>query len=429
MAPEPASLLFPPGAWGLPVPGGCTAGLDQLVWVPCPAVRDPGPLRPEPAAGPSLFETALIAVMRQPFGWLVVAEPTDLLAAETAGLRTELDILRRHRERQADAVERAERCLAERGDFGDGGLWSVRVLAGAASPDDLDVLAPLLAGSAELGLPPVPPAQRRRRENLLGALTSSRHDPGTGAQSPFFVTAGTIAALAGLPRQSVPGLNVTGADPDGRGGASELPPEGASLVRDATRTDSAARADGMTGAGATAPAGRDDSAGGGPDRLAGASLELAVALERGPGPLRIPLAALGHGVLVTGRADAAPGRTIRTILIQLTALGLPWLVVDPAGSGYETVPADGSPVTVINPCDPDALPLTISPLAPEPGYPLQAHIALVRRLLDVAFGADELFSLALSLALPRVYEAAGLGSAHRPGRRPGVRGPGRPRPR
>ncbi len=114
VAPEPASLLFPPGAWGLPVPGGCTAGLDKLVWVPCPAVRDPGPLRPEPAAGPSLFETALIAVMRQPFGWLVVAEPTDLLAAETAGLRTELDILRRHRERQADAVQRAERCLAER---------------------------------------------------------------------------------------------------------------------------------------------------------------------------------------------------------------------------------------------------------------------------------------------------------------------------
>src|SRR5208283_4691989 len=43
----------------------------------------------------------------------------------------------------------------------------------------------------------------------------------------------------------------------------------------------------------------------------------------------------------------------------------------------------------------------------EPGYPLQAHIALVRRLLDVAFGADELFSLAVSLALPRVYQAAG----------------------
>ena len=114
-------------------------------------------------------------------------------------------------------------------------------------------------------------------------------------------------------------------------------------------------------------------------------------------------------VVATAGAGAGPSRTVRHILTQLTRLGLPWLAVDPAGSGYETVTAgwDGPPVTVINPCDPDAVPLTISPLALEPGYPLQAHIALVRRLLDVAFGADELFSLAVSLALPRVYEAAG----------------------
>ncbi len=134
-----------------------------------------------------------------------------------------------------------------------------------------------------------------------------------------------------------------------------------------------------------------------------------MALEPGRGPLRMPVAALGHGVLVTGSAGTGPSRTVRNMLAQLTALGLPWLAVDAAGSGYETVTGgrEGPPVTVINPCDPDAIPLTLSPLAPEPGYPLQAHMALVRRLLDVAFGADELFSLALSLALPRVYEAAG----------------------
>jgi uncharacterized protein len=156
-----------------------------------------------------------------------------------------------------------------------------------------------------------------------------------------------------------------------------------------------------------------------------------VALEPGRGPLRMPVAALSHGVLLTGSAGAGPSRTVRNMLTQLTALGLPWLVVDAAGSGYETVSVgrDGPPVTVINPCDPDAIPLTLSPLAPEPGYPLQAHMALVRRLLDVAFGADELFSLAVSLALPRVYEAAGWDlltgrPAHRiPGR---VAGPAAP---
>lgn len=375
VAPDPAPLLFPPGAWGLPVARGCAGDLDRLVWISCPAVRDQNPQRPEPVAGPTLFETALTALMRRPFGWLVVAEPTDLLAAETAGLRTELDILRRHRDGQADAVERAERRLAERGDFGDGGLWSVRVLAGAPGPDELDVLAPLLAGSAELGPHPYRLCSGTGgAQRLNEALSASRHDPGDGAQSPFFVTAGTIAALAGLPRHGVPGLNVTRpADPGAResGGAGRL---------------------------------ADVS----PDRLAEASVELAPEPGPGPGRLRVPLAALGHGVLVTGSAGAGPSRTVRNILTQLTALGLPWLVVDPAGAGYETITGrDGSPVTVINPCDPDAVPLTVSPLAPEPGYPLQAHMALVRRLLDVAFGADELFSLAVSLALPRVYEAAG----------------------
>ena len=51
-------------------------------------------------------------------------------------------------------------------------------------------------------------------------------------------------------------------------------------------------------------------------------------------------------------------------------------------------------------------------------------MALVRRLLDVAFGADELFSLAVSLALPRVYQAARVGSAHRPCRWPCAAVPG-----
>ena len=85
VVPVPEPLLFPPGAWGLPVAGGCADDLDRLVWVPCLAVRGPGPQRPDAVRGPSLFETALVALMRRPFGWLVVAEP----AARTKGRRPE----------------------------------------------------------------------------------------------------------------------------------------------------------------------------------------------------------------------------------------------------------------------------------------------------------------------------------------------------
>ncbi len=124
-----------------------------------------------------------------------------------------------------------------------------------------------------------------------------------------------------------------------------------------------------------------------------------------------------NGVLLADGAPTSPA--VRDVLGQLTSLGLAWLVVDPAGAGYQTLVAgpDQPPVMIINPCDPDAVPLTVSPLAPEPGYPLQAHLGMLRGLLDVSFAADELFSLALAAALPRVYHAAGwdLVTGHRTG--------------
>jgi hypothetical protein len=148
------------------------------------------------------------------------------------------------------------------------------------------------------------------------------------------------------------------------------------------------------------------------------SIELGVLLDHGgaaagsaapAATLRLPLAVLGGSVLVAGSAGAGKSQTVRRILEQAASHRLPWLAIDPAGSGYEAI-AGGGPagrVTVINPCDPHAVPLTVSPLAPEPGYPVQAHIAMVRSLLDAAFDADEPFSLVMSQALPQVYQAAG----------------------
>ena len=111
---------------------------------------------------------------------------------------------------------------------------------------------------------------------------------------------------------------------------------------------------------------------------------------------------------MAGSAGTGKSRTVRHILEQLTSAGVPWLAVDPAGAGYGLAGGPAAPgVTVINPCDPDAVPLTVSPFAPEPGYPVLAHIALVGSLLDAAFDADEPFSLVTAQALRRVYEAAG----------------------
>jgi hypothetical protein len=62
---------------------------------------------------------------------------------------------------------------------------------------------------------------------------------------------------------------------------------------------------------------------------------------------------------------------------------------------------------VINPADPAAIPFSVNPLAPEPGYPVQAHIDMVRALFLAAFDADEPFPQIMSQALQRVYADCG----------------------
>ena len=607
-------MLFPPGAQAEPAEGALD-DLNRLVWVPCPARPESPADQPEPGDGPGMFETALIALMRRPFGWLVVAEPTDLLDAETAGLRTELEILRRHHERRSSfAAEQTERRLAERGTFGAAGLWRVRVLAGAANPDELDVLAPLLAGAAELGPHPCQLRHTNGAQSLDAALAAQHHDPADGAQTPFFVTAGTLTALAGLPRLGVPGLELT-APATGPGPDSPAAPSPASPPRDPappsppaagrpsqaapTLTDDPppdalpgrdpadvdrephllaapvaaladlqvvispdalnglevpsalqAPADLAAAHGLQAPVGPEDAAASetpadpdspslagpsadleapgalqallraedadvqaaaaqpedavalptddavqAPDRpdapgarpeaqvdrdvpadpetpaeadpsepadslvtpvppappapapmrvngaidlspawskapstrhgageppalgrppasgqlpaLGQPTIELGAPLDPDDEPLRVPLAMLRRGVLVAGSAGAGTTRTLHQLLGQATEAGIPWLIIDPDRSFRADGPHGAHGATVINPVDPDAVPVTVSLLAPAPGYPLHAHIALVGALFDVAFGADEALSLIVARALRQVYLTAG----------------------
>src|SRR6516165_576052 len=160
--PEPGNgraLLFPPGAKGVPAAGWTTA-CEALVWAPCPGrhalplLSQPGPA-PAPeqeARQPGRFESALAAARGRPSGWLVVAEPTGLLGAEEARLRAQVAVLCQHdEERLRSGTEKAAHRLAELDAFREAGLWAVRVLVGAATPDELARLAPVLAGSAGLG--------------------------------------------------------------------------------------------------------------------------------------------------------------------------------------------------------------------------------------------------------------------------------------
>ncbi|MEV0622921.1 ATP-binding protein [Nonomuraea sp. NPDC050404] len=370
----PQPLLFPGGARGVRLGEGYLADLADLVWTPCPGRQAP-PLGsrgrefdPDELRRPTLFESTLVTLMARPFAWLVVAEPTDLLDAEVAHLRTQLNVLRQYgdaSERSRFDAERAERRMQELDAFREAGLWNVRVLAGGATADELRQIAPVLVGSVEMSHHPYRLRSSHGAAYALGeALAITMQDPADGAAAPFAATAGALAALAGLPRREVPGLRVL----------------------DSGFFDVTSESD-------------------------GGELELGDILDgqdRGVGSFRVPLATLNRHAFVTGATGSGKSQTVRHLLEQLSRARIPWLAIEPAKSEYAAMAGRvDDPVTVINPSAPDGVPFSVNPLEPEPGYPVQAHIDMVRALFMAAFDAEEPFPQIMSLALQRVYEATG----------------------
>ncbi len=414
-------LLFPWGARGAAMPGGLLADLDRLVWAPCPGRQapvlgwDPVPSFGDATGGqpgrggrsgrrgddqdgrhPTLFESALVTLMGRPFGWLVVAEPSELIEAEITELRTQLNVLRRYDEEHSRFdVGRAERRLAELDAFREAGLWNVRVLAGAATEEELRLIAPVLVGSVDLAAHPYRLRSAEEPRDLADALAAKLADPVDGAQVPFAATAGALAALTGLPRGEVPGVRV-------------LEPSCFDVTSETTGEAAAG--------GASEPAsgdGQDESA-----------IELGAILDgqdRKVGTFRVPLATLNRHAFVTGATGAGKSQTVRHMLEQLTGAGIPWLAIEPVKSEYAAMAgriAGAGQVTVVNPSDPAAVPLSVNPLEPEPGYPVQAHIDMVRALFLAAFDAREPFPQIISQALQRAYEDCGwdpVTGAGRPG--------------
>ncbi len=130
--------------------------------------------------------------------------------------------------------------------------------------------------------------------------------------------------------------------------------------------------------------------------------------DRPVGEFRVPLSTLNRHAFVTGATGSGKSQTVRHMLEQLARTGLPWLAIEPVKSEYAAMAGrladlgQAGQVTVINPSDPGAVPLSVNPLAPEPGYPVQAHIDMVRALFMAAFDAEEPFPQIMSQALQQV---------------------------
>ena len=315
----------------MPISGGLLTDLDRLVWAPCPgrlapafglnSLQSAGDTLPGVAAGgrpgddqdsrrPTLFESALVSLMSRAFGWLVVAEPSDQIDQEIAELRAQLNVLRRYDEEHArfDAG-RAERRLAELDAFREAGLWNVRVLAGAATAEELRLIAPVLIGSVDLAAHPYRLRGAEVPRDLADALAARLSDPVDGAQVPFSTTAGTLAALSGLPRGEVPGVRVL--EP----GYFDVTSETSEIGETAGYGRRGGRCRGRRGH----RHGRRSAA-----SRARPAIELGAILDgqdRKVGTFGVPLSTLNRHAFITGATGSGKSQTVRHMLEQLTRSG------------------------------------------------------------------------------------------------------------
>ena len=96
------------------------------------------------------------------------------------------------------------------------------------------------------------------------------------------------------------------------------------------------------------------------------------------------------------------------VLAGLTAAEVPWLALAAAEGGRpDPGLTSGGDTAVIDITDPQAPPVTLNPLEPETGYPVQAHADRLAGLLEAAFGLTDPVAAALRSGLRRAYAECG----------------------
>jgi DNA helicase HerA-like ATPase len=381
-------LLYPPASRGKAVGEADVASLfDSFAfWGRCPGAVDA--FSRDENAKPdesTLLEDTVASLNGSPFAYVAIAEPIAVADEEISKLRRLIPILRNRKDQHETdrlALERAEARLEEIIRFRTGGLWNLHVLVGATNPQTVREISALMTGAIDLGDLPY----RLEPASKVGTLQEIWASPIVGddaePQSPFQASAGLVATVARPPSRELPGIR------------SVEPPD-----FDVTSET----ADGV---------------------------HLGTVLDRSrfeAGPFTVSHSTLNRHTFVCGATGSGKSQTTRTLLEKLAIEGIPWLVIEPAKSEYSRMHGrlEGiAPVTVIRPGAPNDVAACLNPLQPEEGFPIQAHIDMVRALFATAFEAQEPFPQILAKALQRVYEDCGwdlvLSASAIPGRTPSI---------
>lgn len=370
------AVMYPPGStarvldsaeliseWqGVPVWTRCTGHPDSL-WTDTTG----------PAPGRGCFEDYVTHLPGE-FVWLVHAQPLPAAAvdAELAGLEVQLPRLRARENSEPDRItlRRGEFRYRELARARSAGMWAVDVLVGALTEQATARAAGLLCSAAELDDLPYILAPSDTAGPLSVIWETSVDTAGSG--SPFMASTELLAALARPPTRELPGIRV-------------LEP----VCFDVT-----------------------------PEHEGEIDLgEILDNTEGSVGRFRVARETVNRHGFIAGATGSGKSQTVRHLLEGLHRVGVPWLVIEPAKAEYAGMAGRiGTPVTVIRPGDPDAIPVGVNPLEPQPGFPLQTHIDLVRALFLAAFDAVEPFPQVLAHALTRCYTDLGwdlvLGGTH-----------------
>lgn len=388
---------YPPGSRADQLPAGWLPGVlaGLPAWLRCtgrPDVLAAAPAGDSPRPVGGCLDDLVTHLGPGPFAWLVFAEPIGrpTVRGELSELHHRIGVLG---DRQANSArdriewERAQDRYRELSGALATGLWNVHVLAGGTDPTSVARTAALLCAASDLVPLPYTVHPTDRPDALaptfttLETLAAPAGDDGLGS-SPFAAPVRLLAAIARPPVRELPGVRLV--EPPG----FDVTPE----------------------------------VGGG----IGGGIPLGTVLDgagQPAGGFQVPTATLNRHAFVAGATGAGKSQTVRHLLEGLHAAGIPWLVIEPAKAEYArmagrlTDPPPGrvapgahptaGGLVVIRPGDPDGVAVSLNPLEPEAGFPLQTHLDLVRALFLAAFEANEPFPQVLARSLSRCYEDLG----------------------
>ncbi|WP_432826046.1 ATP-binding protein [Dactylosporangium sp. CA-092794] len=331
---------------------GCAG---QMVLPEREAVADPA-VHPEPRRLENF-----VAALPDPFAWLVVATPVvaAALAEQRRQLARRLPALGQAVHSEADRLAAELDRLRHRELTRTDAIWQVSVLAGGTTPIGARTAAALLCGASDLDAVPYELTPRAEVVDLAAAV-----------DAPFLASTALVAALARPPRRELPGLRLTSP------ARFDVTPE-------------------PTPSGPTVNLG-----------------EVLDAVDRPAGSFPVSFDTLNRHAFVCGATGSGKSQTVRSLLESVSRLDTPlsWLVIESAKAEYARIAGrlgPALPIVVLRPGDLDAPPVCLNPLEPEPGYPLQSHVDLVRALFLAAFAGHEPFPQVLSRSLTECYRAGG----------------------